>query len=104
MHGMIQFVPGGSNGGYMDRSNRVSTQSDADARKRRELRESKPTREWTPEERREAFIEGQREERQKDEAGVVDEWDVCETCRDEKRERGSLWCTHCIADMDQYKD
>ena len=92
------------NGDYMYRSNKVSTQSDADARKRKERRESKPTREWTTEERREAFLEGQGKERQKAEAGVVDEWDVCETSGEEKRERGSWQCTRCIADMDQYKD
>jgi hypothetical protein len=68
------------NGDYMDRSNNVPTQSDADARRRREIRKSKPTREWTVEERREAFLEGQREERQKTQAGVVDEWEVCKTC------------------------
>jgi len=88
----------------MDRSNKVPTQPDANAGGRRELRESKPTREWTTEERREAFLEGQREERQKAEAGVVDEWELCETCGEEKRQRGSWQCTRCIADMDQYKD
>jgi len=89
---------------YMDRSNKVPSQSDADARKRKERRESKPTREWTTEERREAFLEGQREERQKAEAGVADEWEVCKTCGEEKRQRGSWFCRRCIDDMDQYKD
>lgn len=90
--------------GYMYRPNKVFTHSDADARRRKELRESKPTREWTTEERREAFREGQREERQKADAGVVDEWEVCKTCGEEKRERGSWLCRRCIAEMDQYKD
>ena len=88
----------------MDRSNTVPTQSDADARRRREIRKSKPIREWTTEERREAFLEGQREERQKAAAGVVDEWEACKTCGEEKRQRGSWQCTRCIDEMDQYKD
>ena len=88
----------------MDRPNKVPTQSNADARRRREIRKSKPTREWTTEERREAFLEGQREERQNAEAGVVDEWEVCKTCGEEKRQRGSWFCRRCIDDMDQYKD
>jgi hypothetical protein len=89
---------------YMDKSNGVPTQSDAEARKRRELRERKPTREWTTEERREAFREGQWEEHQKAEAGVVDEWELCETCGDERRERGSWFCRRCIDEMVQYND
>ena len=88
----------------MDRSNKVPTQSDADARRRREVRESKPTREWTVDERREAFLEARRLERQKAEAGVVDEWELCETCGDERRERGSWWCKRCFEEMRQYAD
>jgi hypothetical protein len=91
-------------GDYMDRSNKVPTQSDADARRRREVRESKPVREWAVEERREAFRERQREERQKAEAGVVNEWELCKTCGEEKRERGSWWCKRCFEEMRQYAE
>ncbi len=87
----------------MDRSNKVPTQSDADGRRRREVRESKPAREWTIDERREAFIETPRLERQKSEAGVGDEWELCQTCGDERRERGS-WCRkRGFEEMHQYE-
>jgi hypothetical protein len=58
----------------MNRSDKVLTQSDAEARKRREVRESKPVREWTAEERCEAFCEARRIERERAEAGIVEEW------------------------------
>jgi hypothetical protein len=54
--------------------------------------------------RREAFLEARRLERQKAEAGVVDEWELCETCGDERRERGSWWCKRCFEEMRQYAD
>lgn len=88
----------------MNRPNKVPTQSDVDARKRREVRESKPVREWTVEERREAFLEGRRIERERAEAGIVDEWQLCETCHEYEHERGLRWCKKCIEQMRQYAD
>jgi len=43
-------------------------------------------------------------DRPKTEAGVVDEWELCDTCRDEKRERGLRWCKRCIDEMRPYAD
>ena len=88
----------------MNRTKRVLSQVDADARRRREARESKPVREWTAEERREAFLEARRVERQKAEAGVLDEWELCEACHDHQHERGFLWCKHCMEQMRQFAD
>jgi hypothetical protein len=87
----------------MNLSNKVLTQSDAEARKRREVRESKPVREWTAEERCEAFREARRIERERAEAGIVEEWELCETCHDYKHEQGLLWCKRCIEQMRQYE-
>jgi hypothetical protein len=88
----------------MNRPNKLLTQSDADTRKRREVRTSKPVREWTTEERREAFREARRIERERAEAGIVEDWELCETCPDYKHERGSSWCKGCIEQMRQYAD
>ena len=76
---------------------------DAEARKRREVRESKPVREWTLEERCETFREARRIERERAEAGIMEEWELCETCHDYKHERGLLWCKRCIEQMRQYE-
>jgi hypothetical protein len=57
----------------MDRSDKSPIQPDADARKRREARNSKPVREWTAEERCEAFREAQRIETERVEAGIVED-------------------------------
>jgi hypothetical protein len=57
-------------------------QSDADAGKRREVRNSKPVREWTAEERCEAFREARRIEYERAEADIVEEWKLCEDCHD----------------------
>jgi hypothetical protein len=88
----------------MKSRNKALSQSEIEAQKRREAREKKPTREWTPEERREAFREGQEAARRKAESGVVDEWDLCDECHEHKRERGSFWCGECIDRGRQYAD
>lgn len=88
----------------MNRSNKVLTQFDAEAHKRREARESKPVREWAAEERREGFREARTIERERAEAGIVEEWELCEACHDYKHERGLLWCKRCIERMLQYQD
>jgi len=88
----------------MDKSDNPSTQPDADARKRREIRESTPVREWTAAERCEAFREARCIEAQRAEAGIVEEWELCETCHDNKHERGLLWCKRCIEEMRQYEE
>jgi hypothetical protein len=80
------------------------SQSDADARKRREIREGKPVREWTAEERREAFLEGRRIECERAEAGIVEEWELCEACHESKQDRGFSLCKNCIEDIRQYED
>jgi hypothetical protein len=85
------------------KSNTVS-QTEVEAQQRREAREKKPTREWTPAERREAFLEARNAEHQKAEAGVVNEWDLCDECHEYKRERGSFFCRHCIDRGRQYAD
>src|SRR5215472_14289525 len=58
------------------------SQPELEARKRREARESKPAREWTAEERREAFRKAREAERRKAEASVLDEWDLCDECHE----------------------
>ena len=90
--------------GHMDRPNEILTQTDADALKRREAREIKPVREWTVAERCEAFNEVRRIERERAEAGIVDEWELWETCHDYKRERGLSSCNGCIEQMRRYED
>lgn len=88
----------------MNQRSETLSQSELEARKRREARERKPVREWTAEERREAFREGREAERHKAEAGVVNEWDLCDECHEYKRERGSFFCRHCIDRGRQYAD
>ena len=88
----------------MNRHDASPSQSETDARTRREARESKPVREWTAEERCEAFREARTIERERAEAGIVEEWELCETCHDYKHEPGLLWCRHCIEEMRQYED
>jgi hypothetical protein len=88
----------------MNRHDKVLLQSDADGRRRREVRESRPVWEWTAEERREAFREARTIERERAEAGIVEEWELCEICHDYKHERGLLWCKRCIEHMRQYED
>jgi hypothetical protein len=63
-----------------DNSFKSTTQPDAGARKRREIRESKPVREWTAAERRETFGEARRIEQERAEAGIPEEWELCEDC------------------------
>ena len=70
----------------MNSPNKGLSQSEIEAQKRREAREKKPTREWTAEERCEAFREGRETARRKAEAGVVDEWELCDECHENKRE------------------
>jgi hypothetical protein len=79
-----------------DNSFNSSTQSDADARTRREFRESKPVREWTAAERREAFLEARRIERERAEAGIVEYWELCEDCHEHECERDFSSCKRCI--------
>jgi hypothetical protein len=88
----------------MNTRNKTLSQSEIEAQKRRDEREKKPVREWTPAERREAFREGQEAARQRAEAGVVDEWDLCDECHEYRRERGSFFCKHCIERGNQYAD
>jgi hypothetical protein len=88
----------------MDKSDNSSTQPDADARKRREIRESKPVREWTSAERREAFLEARRIERERAEAGIVEEWELCEDCHKYKCERRFGLCKRCIDEVRQYEE
>ena len=76
----------------MDKSDNSSTQPDADARKRREIRESKPVREWTVEERRETFREARRIEQERAEAGIVEKWELCEDCHENVCEQGFRLC------------
>jgi hypothetical protein len=90
-------IPSGSgNGNEMNSPNKVLSQAEIEAQKRRKAREKKPTREWTVAERREAFREGREAERKRAEAGVVNEWDLCDECHENKRERGSSFCRQCI--------
>jgi uncharacterized paraquat-inducible protein A len=88
----------------MNRHDTSLSQSEADAHRRREARESKPVREWTAEERCEAFREARTIERERAEAGIVDEWRLCETCHEYEHERGLRWCKRCIEQMRQYED
>ena len=87
----------------MDKSENSSTQPAADSRKRREIRESKPVREWTSAERREVFLEARRIERERAEAGIVEEWELCEDCQKSKCERGFSLCKGCIDEIRQYE-
>ena len=75
---------------------------DADARKRRELRESKLVREWSSEERCEAFREARRVEVERAGAGVVEHWELCEDCHEYKCERGFSSCKKCLEQMRRY--
>lgn len=80
------------------------SQSEIEAQKRREARAKKPVREWTATERREAFREAREAERKGAEAGVVNDWELCEECHENKRERGSFFCRQCIERGRQYAD
>ncbi|HXY53022.1 MAG TPA: hypothetical protein VEI01_26485 [Terriglobales bacterium] len=88
----------------MNQRSEILSQSELDALKRREAREKKPLREWTAEERREAFHEGREAARRKTESGVLDEWDLCDECHEYRRERGSFWCRECIDRGRQFAD
>jgi hypothetical protein len=88
----------------MNSPSKAVPQSEIEAQQRREAREKKPTREWTAAERREAFLEAREAERKRAEAGVVDQWDLCDECHEYKRERGSSFCRHCIERGRQYAD
>ncbi len=88
----------------MNKPDTTLSQSDAEARQRREASERKPVREWSAEQRREAFLESRRVETQKAEAGVWDESELCETCHEFSPERGSWSCKKCIERMRQYED
>jgi len=80
------------------------SQSDAATRQRREAREKTPVREWTAAQRCEAFRELRIAGRHKAEAGVLDEWELCEECHENRRERGTRSCQACIEEMRQYAD
>jgi len=88
----------------MNQLNKVLTYSDAEARKRRKIRESKPVREWTAEKRSEALREARRIERERAEAGIVEEWELREACHENKCERGISLCKKCIEKRLQYED
>jgi hypothetical protein len=77
--------------------NATFTKSDADAHKRREIRDSKPTREWTAEERCEAFREMRLDQKRRAEAGVLAD-QLCEICHEYADERGLCWCTRRIGE------
>lgn len=72
-----------------DNSYNSPMQPDADARKRRKIRGSKPVREWTAAEQCEAFCEACRLERERAEAGIVEDWELCEDCHEYKCESAS---------------
>jgi hypothetical protein len=61
-------------------------------------------REWTVEERREAFREARRIEQQRAEAGIPEEWELCEDCRESKCERSFSLCKGCIDEIRQYEE
>jgi len=88
----------------MNSNNKALSQSEVEARQRREAREKKPVREWTAAERREAFLELRIARRHKAKAGVLDEWELCEECHENRCERGTRWCQACIDQMRQYPD
>lgn len=88
----------------MDKYDTSLSPSEADAQRRRKVRDGKPVREWTAEERRDAFLEARRIERERAEAGIVEEWELCETCHGNKHERGLLWCKRCIEQMRKYEE
>ena len=87
----------------MNRPNKVPTQSEADARKRREIRESKPVSEWTVEEHRETFREARRIEQETAEAGIPEEWELCEGCHENVCEQAFRLCKSCIDEIRQYE-
>jgi hypothetical protein len=98
-------TPSGSgNGNEANSHSKAIPRSEIEAQKRREAREKKPTGEWTAAERREAFLEAREAERKRAEAGVVDEWELCDECHEYKRERGSSFCRYCIERGRQYAD
>jgi len=82
---------------------RVPSQSDADALQRKKIRDSKPVREWTTAERCEAFREGCRIERERAEADIVEEWELCESCHEYKYESDSTYCKRCIERAREYE-
>jgi len=83
-------------GNEMNSRSMTLPQPEIEAQKRREARGKKPTREWTAAERREAFREARNTEHQKAESGVVNGWDLCDECHENKRERGLFWCRECV--------
>ena len=88
----------------MNSPNKNLSQSEIEAQTRCEARANKPTREWTVAERQEAFREGREVERKRAEAGVVNEWDLCDECHEYTRERDSFFCRQCIDRGRQYAD
>ena len=86
----------------MNSNNNARSQSEVEARQRREAREKKPVREWTAAERREAFLELRIAPQLCD--AVLDEWELCDTCHENRRERGKRSCQACIEQMRQYAD
>jgi hypothetical protein len=86
----------------MDRPNTALSESDAG--KQREIRNRKPVREWTPQQRREAFMEARKIEAQRAAAGIVEESELCETCHEFLPDRGFCWCKKCIEQMRQWED
>jgi hypothetical protein len=87
----------------MNRHGTSLSPSEFDAHQSREARDCKPVRDWTAEERCEAFMESRKIEAQMAEAGIVEEWEPCEDCHDYKRERGSGLCKKCIEQIRQYE-
>ncbi len=83
--------------------NRVLSQSETDPVQRKKVRDSKLVRDWTAEERCEAFLEAQRIERERAEAGIVEEWELCDSCHEYKYDWGSIWCKRCIERARQYE-
>jgi hypothetical protein len=84
--------------------NTTSTQPDADPRKRREIRESKPVREWTAAERREVFLEARRIEQERADSGIVEDWELCEDCHENNCEGSLCLCKRCIDEIRQYEE
>jgi|SRR5215471_1653239 len=68
----------------MNQRSETLSQPELEARKRREARERKPVREWTEEERREAFRKAREAEHHKAEARFLDEWDLCDECQENR--------------------
>jgi hypothetical protein len=88
----------------MGKSDNSSTQPEADALQRKKIRDSKPVREWAAAERREAFLDARRIERERAEAGIVEDWELCENCRKSKCERGFSLCKGCIDEIRQFEE